>query len=544
MSTGDIFTELSLSEEWAKKINDFLDRMKGTTEESDLLSKPLPIPPGKKPTRNILVIGETGAGKTTFLNLIFNRLKIIEVKKDTQAKWFFGGEHEKKDNKGAIKKKGTSLTDSITEHTDPVDNNIHWFDTPGLGDTRGLDYDLRHLSKIIASLGKMKDINIILLMMNGQANRLPPRTISIFGQLYQYIPKDFLPNIFLVLTRTDHETCNKYIEMMRAHHLLIFPDKNIFVVENPIGDLLEKPCGEYSTKRQRRIQEDMFETRKELGAMFNKLTTKESMDVSKFVELKAKMDSYKGRVENLLEKSKIHAESKEKLAEAQKKSKKTKDQAADSSKYEVWVKIFEKKKVIDNTQQNDTFCTESGCTSICHRDCSVAGFIDNCLVFSNSSSCSQCGHLASKHRHKGVHWKTFEKEQKVIDENLKAEIERIAKNAKNEEERQRGFLDTLTGAIQTSMDGIRASFCAFQELCLPLVYKQYITKKLVSAVEEYKVNQESQKYAKNETLRDYIQIIIAEAYAHKINIAPTIAELEKLMPSKDLAILTALTSSL
>jgi len=151
----------------------------------------------------------------------------------------------------------------------------------------------------------------------------------------------------------------------------------------------------------------------------------------------------------------------------------------------------------------------------------------------------------------GVHWQNFEEKQKQVDENLKAKIKRIAKNAKNEEERQRGFLATLTGAIQTSMDGIRASFCAFQELCLPLVYNQYITKKLVSAVEEYKVNLQSQKYSENETLRNYkysenetlrnyIQIMIAEAYAHKINIAPTIAELEKVMPSKDLAILTAL----
>jgi len=245
------------------------------SEFNELLSKPVKNI-GK---RNVLVAGETGAGKTSFLNLIFNRKKIITVDRNTKAEWFFGGDFESEE-----KKVRASFTDSVSSHQDPIDPNLYWFDSPDLGDTRAMEYDLKH------ALGELQLINCLFLIINGEKDKLYHRSVCLLSHLQQYIPKSFLPNLFLVLTHTDHETSGTFIDMLKSHRLLLFPKSNIIALENPIGDLLKKAFGEYSMKKQRRIQEDMEETRKELNKMFEFINGKVSMEAEAFVNLEVSKD--------------------------------------------------------------------------------------------------------------------------------------------------------------------------------------------------------------------------------------------------------------
>jgi len=273
----------------------------------------------KKKNKKCLVIGEIGAGKTTFLNLIFNRNMIERVNNNTQAQWFFGGDCESK-----RKKKGVSLTDFVTSRQDPIDPNFNWFDSPGLGDTRGMTYDLKHVTDIITTLRKLKEINCIVFMMNGQKDRLDPRTIAVLCHLYQYIPNKFLPNVVLVLTRTDHKTCGTFIDMLKANELFIFLESNVFVFENPIGDLLKNPCSLYSKERQNRIKEDMKGTRGELIKMLAFIKSKDSMKVEEFFELKKRIDGYKSLVDQLVVTANESEEQKQILNSAVGKTKKKK----------------------------------------------------------------------------------------------------------------------------------------------------------------------------------------------------------------------------
>ncbi len=43
------------------------------------------------------------------------------------------------------KKEGESLTDTVTSYEDNFCPEVFWLDTPGLGDTRGVKFDLQHL---------------------------------------------------------------------------------------------------------------------------------------------------------------------------------------------------------------------------------------------------------------------------------------------------------------------------------------------------------------------------------------------------------------
>ncbi len=103
------------------------------------------LTPWKKDSLTILLIGETGVGKTAFMDLLAN-VCAGRVMEDFKA------EH-KKDNEAGGSGSGSQTNKPKLYHITCANGYmVHVLDTPGLADTRGTDFDDAHKAAIAETI--------------------------------------------------------------------------------------------------------------------------------------------------------------------------------------------------------------------------------------------------------------------------------------------------------------------------------------------------------------------------------------------------------
>ena len=125
------------------------------------------------PSYKMLLIGETGSGKTSLINLFCNCALIEHLGGDqlklSEIQQFNDIELEDSESK----KMQSKTTGAKEYHTTLNKLEIRIINTPGFGDTRGFKQDKQN-TKIIEILKSKEHINCVCLVINGHNAHLNP----------------------------------------------------------------------------------------------------------------------------------------------------------------------------------------------------------------------------------------------------------------------------------------------------------------------------------------------------------------------------------
>lgn len=181
----------------------------------------------------MMLIGETGCGKTSFLNYLCNAEFIQSYGYSKGSEKFRSFNNIMLENAKA--KKMESKTDAATAYSAKVcDRKVSIIDTPGFGDSRGLEQDKENAKKIVVALTSEEHINCICLVINGRLSRMTATLKYVLTEVTAILPRKILDNIIVVFTN-----CTDILDLTFDPRLLEeffgkkFEDDRILCIENP-----------------------------------------------------------------------------------------------------------------------------------------------------------------------------------------------------------------------------------------------------------------------------------------------------------------------
>ncbi len=149
-----------------------------------------------KQNKIILLVGETGTGKTTLINAMVNY--ILDVKFEDEI-WYEITEEEARDQSESQTSEIT-MYEVYSEKT-PVSLTI--IDTPGYGDTRGLEKDTEvamNLANLFQNNDGVREVDAVCFVIQASRNRLSDRQYYIISSVLSLFGKDIVNNIVFLIT--------------------------------------------------------------------------------------------------------------------------------------------------------------------------------------------------------------------------------------------------------------------------------------------------------------------------------------------------------
>ena len=180
----------------------------------------------KKNSTNIMILGETGVGKSTWINSFLNHLEEVDIDENFRYILFdekkLQLEYESKYDKKTL---GSSVTDKSEIYDIPsnklFNNNIRLIDTIGFGDTRGIEFDNK-IAKDIKNLldnYQIDNLKAICLVFKGSDTRAHDRLKYIYEKLFSLFSYDTKKNFIIIINFIDSIEYIPAIEVLKNESL-------------------------------------------------------------------------------------------------------------------------------------------------------------------------------------------------------------------------------------------------------------------------------------------------------------------------------------
>ena len=375
---------------------------------------------------NLLLIGETGSGKTSFLNLLCNFNEVLQYGFDqaiSQKRLRRFNDHQKEDLEALEMQSKTGQTSHYTIEIDGFKLGI--IDTPGFGDTRGIDHDKKNFKNIVDKVNAVTYIHCICLVMNGRQSRLTSQLKYVVSEISAILPKSCVYNMIVVLTNVpDNNYTSFRLEELEPYLGAEVKKLQVVYIENPFC-LLEKMSKNNDIKVA--CLKDAFQTAAtSLEAMLEILTTFEMIYTKEFYNLHVMKESIERQTVDLFLAIENKFDTVKKIATVANeltKAKEVKEQSQDfSCQITVWNKV--------ETPFHNIVCLT--CNSNCSIKCYVPKAMDseplkNCACMNREThTCQVCNHSYKVHKHLDFIYEQSEKT--ILDGEKKATFDEAEKS--------------------------------------------------------------------------------------------------------------------
>jgi GTP-binding protein EngB required for normal cell division len=197
----------------------FSDEM-ATNRARQIKESCLKANPHCKPEKeiNILLLGQTGVGKSTFINAFANYIvndtleqaANDEMQAVISSSFSHTGQVDfkdqliiigKEDDYEQFKNVGQSNTQLCRSFVFPIGSrNLRFIDTPGVGDTRGLEQDEKNFHEILKYIAQYEHLNAVFIMFKPNEERLNVLFRYSVYELLRHLNVDAKDNIVFVFT--------------------------------------------------------------------------------------------------------------------------------------------------------------------------------------------------------------------------------------------------------------------------------------------------------------------------------------------------------
>mmetsp|Transcript_4581 Transcript_4581/g.11098 ORF Transcript_4581/g.11098 Transcript_4581/m.11098 type:complete len:410 (-) Transcript_4581:46-1275(-) len=178
----------------------------------------------------ILLLGETGAGKTSFLNLLCNFSSVLRSRSVDEVRDFRDLRYERNPSLDMLSK----TTAVVPYRTSVGQLPFVIVDTPGLGDTEGPEIDQQHADEILESIGKLGTIHATVLVISGRNSKMTAQLKYVLSRVRKFLPPETSNSFVVVFTNVVDEL---YVNFEAAWLAIalgqeVGPERQIFI-ENP-----------------------------------------------------------------------------------------------------------------------------------------------------------------------------------------------------------------------------------------------------------------------------------------------------------------------
>ncbi|XP_053186877.1 uncharacterized protein LOC128369826 [Scomber japonicus] len=378
-----------------------------------------------KPNRTIMVLGATGAGKSTLINGMINYILGVKWKDAFRFKLI-----DEDQSKSQAHSQTSEITVYKINHQEGfnLEYSLTIVDTPGFGDTRGITRDreiTEQLRNLFSAQSGVSEIDAICFVTQASLARLTATQKYVFDSVLSIFGKDVAENIRVLLTFADGQRppvleainasgvpCPKTKDGLPVHFK--FNNSALFADNN------SSPAN--SSDEDDGFFNQMFwdmgtESMKRFFVAVNEIDTK---TLTMTIEVLRERKQLENSIENLQKQVKVGLA---KLEEIKETTEILKEHEAEISRYkdfefEVTVtKAFQKD--ISGTGNYSTNCQQ--CHQTCHYPCPYGNDADKrrCVAMGSDGYCTVCPGKCcwSLHFNQKYKWEYMEyKEKRTVQE--------------------------------------------------------------------------------------------------------------------------------
>ncbi|XP_060770585.1 uncharacterized protein LOC132881756 [Neoarius graeffei] len=380
----------------------------------------------------LLLVGETGTGKTTLINVVVNY--ILGVKFIDEV-WF--EITEEGENNQTLDQTETQTTQITVYEVFAQDNPICLtiIDTPGYGDTRGTDMDKQiaeNLYKLFRNDNGVKEIDAVCLVVKASENRLSDRQHYIFDAVLSLFGKDIENNIVIFVTHSDGMPPTNVINAIKRAGIPCRKDEEnepeCFLFNN-------RQSKKRSQKYNKPLQAAWEMTEDTLNDFFVSLKEENRKSLEQTDKVLAESKRLEACISNLQNRIDfVECKTKE-LAQIQEALEANREKMKRNENFTFEVTTYYKEKVlIENVSWKDRKATScSQCEENCHEyGCWAARNASWCEVMKNNhcTSCTGKCHY-TKHVKENKKYVRCSRQTRMTYDDLKKRFEIINNSASN-----------------------------------------------------------------------------------------------------------------